>query len=173
MQPKALEIQEPVVIALVDAVTAWQVALEQTLGVSGLTYPKWLLLRAISHGRFTRGQPCESAIFLDVPQTERLLRELHNDDWIEFATEGAPAIAHAAEPRLARAAQAVRALRSVSVGHFSGEERAMLGSLLHRMTATLNDHVERHRRHDAWEPHQQSVRVPDDISRAARRAMAA
>ena len=47
MQPKALDIHEPVVLALVDAVTAWQGALDQTLRVAGLTYPEWLLLQAI------------------------------------------------------------------------------------------------------------------------------
>jgi hypothetical protein len=173
MQPKALDIHEPVVRALVDAVTAWQGALDQTLRVSGLTYPEWLLLQAIRLEQFTRGQPCEGAIFLDVPQTERLLYALHADGWLEFAADGTPRIAAAATARLERAAKAVRALHSVSVCDLSAAERAALSSLLHRMTTTLDDHSARHTRHAAWERNEQSLVVPDDIRSVARHAMTA
>ena len=173
MQPKALEIHEPVVLSLVDAVTAWQGALDQTLSVSGLTYPKWLLLRAIRLDEFTRGQPCQGAIFLDVPQTERLLRELHADGWLEFPADGTPQIALDAVPRLERAGQAVRALHSVSVGHLAPAERAALTSLLHRMTTTLGDHAERHNRRAARDTHEFSLLVSEHVSRTARHALAA
>jgi hypothetical protein len=173
MQPNSLEIHEPVVLALIGAVTAWQGALEQTLSVSGLTYPKWLLLRAIRHGEFTRGRPCESAIFLDVPQSERLLRELADDGWLDFAVDGAPCIAPAAGTRLKRAAQAIKALHSVSAGQFGTSERAALSGLLHRMTATLQDHTARHSRHAAWEQNELSMVVPDEIRRVAQQAIAA
>ncbi len=173
MQPKALEINEPVLLSLVDAVTAWQGALDQILSTSGLTYPKWLLLRAIRLDEFRRGHPCEGTIFLDVPQTERLLRELHAENWLEFAADGTPQLMPAASVRLERAAQAVGALRSVSVCHLSSAERAALGSLLKRMTTTLVDHAARHSRHAAWEQHDLSLVVPDEVSRAARHAMAA
>ena len=173
MQPKALEIHEPVVLSLVDAVTAWQSALDKTLSVSGLNYPKWLLLRAIRLDQFKRGQPCEGAIFLDVPLTERLLRELHAEGWLDFPADGTPRIADAACARLERAAQAVGALRSVSVGHLGPAERGALSSLLHRMTTTLEDHATRHGRHAAWEQHERSVVVPEVISRAARQAVPA
>jgi len=171
MQPKALDIHEPVVLALVGAVTAWQGALEQTLSVSGLTYPKWLLLRAIRHGDFTRGRPCEAAIFLDVRQSERLLRELADDGWIDFGADDAPFIAPAATARLKRAAQAIKALHSVSVGQFGTTERAALSGLLHRMTATLHDHAARHSRHAAWEQHELSMVVPDEVRRVAQQAI--
>lgn len=173
MQPKALEIHEPVVLALVDAVTAWQAALDQTLSTSGLTYPKWLLLRAIRQEQFTRGQPCEGAIFLDVPQTERLLRELHAEGWLEFPADGTPQIAASACARMERAAQAVRALHSVSVCNLSVAERSALGSLLHRMTSTLSDHAARHHRNAAWAQNAMTVVVPDDVSQIARHALAA
>ncbi|AZG14739.1 MULTISPECIES: MarR family transcriptional regulator [Cupriavidus] len=173
MQPKALEIHEPVVLSLVDAVTAWQGALDQTLSDSGLTYPKWLLLRAIRLGDFTRGEPCQGAIFLDVPQTERLLRELHADGWIDFPADGTPHIAADACPRLERAAQAVRALHSVSVGQLAPAERAALTSLLHRMTTTLEDHAARHTRRAARDAHELSLIVSDQASRSARQALAA
>lgn len=173
MQPNALDIHEPVVLALVEAVTAWQSALEQTLSVSGLTYPKWLLLRAIRQEEFTRGKPCEAAIFLDVPLSERLLRELGNDGWLDFDADGAPHIAPAASARIKRAAQAIKALHSVSVGQFGTAERATLSGLLHRMTATLEDHAARHRRHAAWERHELSMVVPDELRRVAQQAIAA
>ncbi|QET02023.1 MULTISPECIES: MarR family transcriptional regulator [Cupriavidus] len=146
MQPKALETNEPVVLALVDAVTAWQAALEQTLSVSGLTYSKWLLLRAIGQERLARAQPFHGAVFMDIARTEALLSELHDDGWIEFAETGNACIAPAARARFDRAAQAVKALHSVSVGHLNSEERAALGGLLQRMTGTLHDHAERRSR---------------------------
>ncbi|RZT42400.1 MarR family transcriptional regulator [Cupriavidus agavae] len=173
MQPKALEIHEPVVLSLVDAVTAWQDALDRTLNVSGLTYPKWLLLRAIKQDQFTRGQPCPGAILLDVPQTERLLRELHADGWLEFPADGSPRIAASAERRIERAAQGVRALHSVSVCNLNAAERAALTGLLHRMTATLEDHSARHARHAAWDTHPLSIVVPDDAGHGTRHALAA
>lgn len=173
MQSTAHEVNEPVVLALVDAVTAWQGALEQTLSVSGLTYPNWLLLRAIRKDVFRRGKPCETAIFLDVPHTERLLRELSDAGWLEFAADGTPRLATTAVSRMERAAQAVKALHSVSVGHLSSGERSALSSLLNRMTGTLQDHAERHSRHAAWERSELSVVVPPDVSRAARQAIAA
>ncbi|MEN7530039.1 MULTISPECIES: MarR family winged helix-turn-helix transcriptional regulator [unclassified Cupriavidus] len=173
MQPKALEIHEPVVMSLVDAVTAWQTALDRTLNVSGLSYPKWLLLRAIRQNEFTRGQPCAGAIFLDVPQTERLLRELHADGWIEFPIDDAPQISPAAKPQIERAARAVRALHSVSVCDLSAAERAALSSLLHRMTGTLDDHAARHARHAAWDHHPMSIVVPDEPAHGSRHALAA
>ncbi|CAG9178015.1 hypothetical protein LMG32289_03970 [Cupriavidus pampae] len=146
MQPKALETNEPVVLALVDAVTAWQAALEQTLSVSGLTYTKWLLLRAIGQERLTRAQPFQGTVYIDSARTEALLADLHAEGWIEFAETGAPCIAPAARPRFERAAQAVKALHSVSVGHLNTEERAALGGLLQRMTGTLHNHAERRSR---------------------------
>ncbi len=173
MQPKALEIHEPVVLSLVDAVTAWQSALDQTLSLSGLTYPKWLLLRAIRLDQFTRGQPCQGAIFLDVPQTERMLRELHADGWLEFPDDGTTRIAPEAWPRLERAAQAVRALHSVSVGQLASAERAALTSLLHRMTTTLDDHAQRHNRRAARDTHELSLVVSEQAGRTARHALAA
>ena len=146
MQPKALETNEPVVLALVDAVTAWQAALEQALSAHGLTYSKWLLLRAIRQESVVRTQPFQGAIFMDGTQTERLLRELRDDGWLEFNEAGTPCITPAARTRIERAGQAVKALHSVSVGHLNTEERAALGGLLHRMTGTLHDHAERHSR---------------------------
>ncbi|ABF08068.1 hypothetical protein ACUXAV_003875 [Cupriavidus metallidurans] len=173
MQPKALDTHEPVVLALVEAVTAWQGALEQTLGVSGLTYPKWLLLRAIRHEEFVRGKPCETAIFLDVAQSEHMLRELGDDGWLSFDADGTPRIAPASVARMKRAAQAIKALHSVSAGQFSTSERAALSSLLHRMTTTLEDHVARHIRHAAWERDEMSMVVPDELRRVAQQAIAA
>lgn len=146
MQPKALETNEPVVLALVDAVTAWQAALEQTLSASGLTYSKWLLLRAIRQEYLTRAQPFQGAVFMDATQTERLLCELRDDGWLEFNEAGTPCLTPSAKARVDRAAQAVKALHSVSVGHLNTEERVALGSLLHRMTGTLHDHAERRSR---------------------------
>ncbi|CAG2128108.1 MarR family transcriptional regulator [Cupriavidus plantarum] len=146
MQPKALETNEPVVLALVDAVTAWQAALEQTLSVSGLTYTKWLLLRAIGQERLTRAQPFHGPVFMDIAEMETQLASLHADGWIEFTETGNACISPAARARFDRAAQAVKALHSVSVGHLNSEERAALGGLLQRMTGTLHDHAERRSR---------------------------
>jgi len=173
MQPKALESHEPIVLALIDAVTAWQHALEQTLSVSGLTYPKWLLLRAIGNDTFQRGLPLVGAVFMDVAQTERLLVELRDHGWLAFHANGAPRIAVSAAAQLDRAAQGVRALHSVSVGQFSTEERMALTGLLRRMTGTLEDHAERHRRNAAWDQSECAVVARPDCCRSARCAIAA
>ncbi|BDB23837.1 MarR family transcriptional regulator [Cupriavidus sp. P-10] len=143
MQPRPLEPNEPVVLALVDAVTAWQDALEQTLSASGLTYAKWLLLRAVRRGDFVRGAPLPGAMPIDVPQSELLLHELRRDGWIEYAEAITPRIADTAVSRLERASQALSALHSVSVAPFSPQERVALGSLLERMKIRLNDHTTR------------------------------
>jgi len=146
MQSKPLEPNEPVVLALVDAVTAWQGALEQTLSVSGLSYTKWLLLRAIRQNAFVRHQPFLGAMPIDVACSERLLSELAQDGWVEYSDTVAPRIAEAASTRLERAWQAVKALHSVSVAPFSSQERVALGSLLQRMQLTLSDHSARRSR---------------------------
>ncbi|MBF6989791.1 MarR family transcriptional regulator [Cupriavidus sp. IK-TO18] len=143
MQPRPLEPNEPVVLALVDAVTAWQDALEQTLSASGLTYAKWLLLRAIKRGDFVRGAPLPGAMPIDVPQSELLLHELRRDGWIEHAEATTPSIADTAASRLERVSQALSALHSVSVAPFNPQERVALGSLLERMKLRLNDHTMR------------------------------
>lgn len=146
MQPRPLESNEPVVLALVDAVTAWQDALEQTLSASGLNYAKWLLLRAIRRGDFVRGAPLPGAMPIDVPQSELLLQELRRDGWIEYAEGNAPRmprISDTAASRLERVSQALSALHSVSVAPFSPQERVALGSLLERMKIRLNDHTTR------------------------------
>ncbi|MFJ4289835.1 MarR family transcriptional regulator [Cupriavidus sp. NPDC089707] len=143
MQPRPLEPNEPVVLALVDAVTAWQDALEQTLSASGLTYAKWLLLRAIKRGDFVRGAPLPGAMPIDVPQSELLLHELRRDGWIEYAEADTPRISGTAVSRLERASQALSALHSVSVAPFSSQERVALGSLLERMKIRLSDHTTR------------------------------
>ncbi|MBP0620475.1 MarR family transcriptional regulator [Cupriavidus consociatus] len=146
MQPRPLEPNEPVVLALVDAVTAWQDALEQTLSASGLNYAKWLLLRAIRRGDFVRGTPLPGPMLIDVSQSELLLHELRRDGWIEHAEANAPRmprIADTAASRLERVSQALSALHSVSVAPFSPQERVALGSLLERMKIRLNDHTTR------------------------------
>ncbi|MEM5428324.1 MarR family transcriptional regulator [Cupriavidus oxalaticus] len=143
MQPRPLEPNEPVVLALVDAVTAWQDALEQTLSATGLTYAKWLLLRAIKRGDFVRGAPLPGAMLIDVPQSELLLHELRRDGWIEQAEGTTPRIADIAVSRLERVSQALSALHSVSVAPFNSHERVALGSLLERMRIRLNDHTTR------------------------------
>ncbi|WP_432259856.1 MarR family winged helix-turn-helix transcriptional regulator [Cupriavidus sp. TMH.W2] len=143
MQPRPLEPSEPVVLALIDAVTAWQGALNQTLRTSGLNYAQWLLLRAIRHGAFVRGAPLAGPMPIDAARSETMLDELQRDGWIEFAATEAPRIAEGAANRLQRAAQALSALHSVSVAAFSSQERAALGSLLERMKTTLNGHTSR------------------------------
>ncbi|WP_454735270.1 MarR family transcriptional regulator [Cupriavidus necator] len=143
MQPRPLEPNEPVVLALVDAVTAWQEALEQTLSASGLNYAKWLLLRAIRQGTFVRGLPLPGAMPIDVAQSEQMLQHLQRDGWIEYAENMPPRIAEAAASQVERTAQAMSALHSVSVGPFSSQERVALGSLLERMKITLSDHTTR------------------------------
>ncbi|WP_042885022.1 hypothetical protein [Cupriavidus necator] len=143
MQPRPLEPNEPVVLALVDAVTAWQEALEQTLSASGLNYAKWLLLRAIRQGAFVRGSPLPGTMRVDVAQSEQMLQDLERDGWIEYADALHPHIADAAASRLERTGQALSALHSVSVAPFSSQERVALGSLLERMKITLSDHTTR------------------------------
>lgn len=143
MQPRPLEPNEPVVLALVDAVTAWQEALEQTLSASGLNYAKWLLLRAIRQGAFVRGSPLPGAMRIDVAQSEQMLRDLERDGWIEYGDAPHPRVADAAASRLERTGQALSALHSVSVAPFSSQERVALGSLLERMKITLSDHTTR------------------------------
>ncbi|AQV93624.1 MarR family transcriptional regulator [Cupriavidus necator] len=143
MQPRPLEPSEPVVLALVDAVTAWQSALEQTLRASGLDYAQWLLLRAIRQGAFVRGTPLAGLMPIDVARSETMLDELRRDGWIEYAGTQAPRIAESAASRLQRTAQALSALHSVSVAPFSSQERAALGSLLERMKTTLDGHTAR------------------------------
>jgi len=146
MQPKPLEPNEPVVLALIDAVTAWQAALEQTLSASGLNYAKWLLLRAIRHNSFVRHAPLPGPMLIDIAQSERMLDELRQEGWVEYSDAAAPAIAEGAHGRLERLWQAVKALHSVSVSPFSSQERVALGSLLQRMKLTLHDHSERRSR---------------------------
>ncbi|WP_354684866.1 MarR family transcriptional regulator [Cupriavidus necator] len=143
MQPRPLEPNEPVVLALVDAVTAWQDALEQTLSASGLNYAKWLLLRAIRRGAFVRGSTLPGAMPIDATRSELLLAELERDGWIEYSDNLPPRIAESAAGRLERASQALSALHSVSVAPFNSQERVALGSLLERMKITLSDHTTR------------------------------
>ncbi|CAG2128493.1 MarR family transcriptional regulator [Cupriavidus numazuensis] len=153
MHTKPLEPNEPVVLALVDAVTAWQRALEQTLAASGLNYAKWLLLRAIRQNIFVRHEPLAGAMLIDAACSERLLSDLQGDGWIEYSgSAAAPQICAAAEGRLERVWQAVKALHSVSVSPFSSQERAALGTLLQRMKLTLSDHSERRNRSTTTEP---------------------
>lgn len=143
MQRKPLEPSEPVVLALIDAVTAWQDALEQSLRASGLTYAQWLLLRAIRQGAFVRGLPLPGTMPIDAVQADEMLEQLQRDGWIAYAEDLAPQIAEGAVKRLERAAQAISALHSVSVAAFSSQERAALASQLERMKTTLNDHTTR------------------------------
>ncbi|ODV42231.1 MarR family transcriptional regulator [Cupriavidus sp. UYMMa02A] len=146
MQTKPLEPNEPVVLALVDAVTAWQGALEQTLSASGLNYAKWLLLRAIRQNAFVRHEPLASALLIDGACAERLLGELQRDGWVECSDPAMPRISAAAESRVERVWQAVKALHSVSVSPFNSQERVALGTLLQRMKLTLSDHSARRSR---------------------------
>jgi hypothetical protein len=162
MHTKPLEPNEPVVLALVDAVIAWQGALEQTLSASGLNYGKWLLLRAIRQNTFVRHAPLAAAMLIDAACAERMLGELHRDGWVEYSDTAAPRISAAAEGRIERAWQAVKALHSVSVAPFNSQERVALGTLLQRMKLTLSDHSARRSRSAAAEP----VAVPPAASRA-------
>ncbi|WP_224004714.1 MarR family winged helix-turn-helix transcriptional regulator [Cupriavidus pinatubonensis] len=153
MNNKPLEPNEPVLLALVDAVTAWQSALEQTLAASGLNYAKWLLLRAIRQNAFVRHEPLVGAMLIDAACSERLLSDLLRDGWIECAdSDAAPHICTTAEGRLERVWQAVKALHSVSVSPFNSQERVALGTLLQRMKLTLSDHSERRSRSTTNEP---------------------
>ncbi|CAG9172648.1 hypothetical protein LMG23992_02289 [Cupriavidus laharis] len=163
MQTKPLEPNEPVVLALVDAVTAWQGALEQTLSASGLNYAKWLLLRAIRQKAFVRHEPLVGAMLIDAACTERLLSELQHDGWVEYSDTTAPQISAGAKDRVERVWQAVKALHSVSVSPFNTQERVALGTLLQRMKLTLSDHTARRSRRPATEP----VAVPAGASHAA------
>ncbi|AOY93672.1 hypothetical protein BKK79_19070 [Cupriavidus sp. USMAA2-4] len=146
MPSSALEASEPLILALTDAMTAWQGALELTLSAAGLSYVKWLLLRAIARGNFTRGAALCGPVLIDPPWSERLLRELRDDGWLSFAGSEAPRIRTDAEDRVRRVWQAVKALHSVSVAPFNAQERVALGSLLERMKGTLHDHTGRQRR---------------------------
>ena len=145
MPSSALEASEPLILALTDAMTARQGALELTLSAAGLSYVKWLLLRAIARGNFTRGAALCGPVLID-PLGPRLLRELRDDGWLSFAGNEAPRIRTDAEDRVRRVWQAVKALHSVSVAPFNAQERVALGSLLERMKGTLHDHTGRQRR---------------------------
>jgi hypothetical protein len=160
MQPRPLEPSEPVVLALVDAVTAWQSALEQTLCASGLNYAQWLLLRAIRQDAFVRGSPLTGPMPIDVARSETMLDELQRDGWIEYADTQAPRIADSAASRLQRTAQALSALHSVSVAAFSSQERVALGSLLERMKTTLSDHTTRQVRAGTQAARQETAAAP-------------
>ncbi|SOY43894.1 MarR family transcriptional regulator [Cupriavidus taiwanensis] len=143
MQPRHLEPSEPVVLALIDAVTAWQGALDQTLRASGLNYSQWLLLRAIRQGAFKRGAPLAGPMPIDAAQSEMMLDELRRDGWIEYTGTLPPRLAEGATARVQRTAQALSALHSVSVAAFNSQERAALVSLLDRMKSTLSGHTAR------------------------------
>lgn len=163
MHTKPLEPNEPVVLALIEAVMAWQGALEQTLSASGLNYGKWVLLRAIWQNAFVRHEPLAGALLIDVASSERMLGELHDDGWVEYSSTGAPRIPAAAEARVERVWGAVKALHSVSVSPFNSHERVALGTLLQRMKLTLSDHSARRSRGTAAEP----IAVPSAAVRAA------
>ncbi|MBB3014326.1 MarR family transcriptional regulator [Cupriavidus alkaliphilus] len=155
MQPRPLEPSEPVVLALIDAVTAWQGALDQTLRASGLNYSQWLLLRAIRQGAFKRGLPLAGPMPLDAAQSETMLDELRRDGWIEYTATLAPRIAEGATARVQRTAQALSALHSVSVASFNSQERAALAGLLDRMKTTLDGHTSRQVRAASEAPRQE------------------
>jgi len=151
MPSRALQASEPLVLALIEAVTAWQRALERTLSSSGLNYVKWLLLRAIAKGEFVRGAALCGPVMIDASWSERLLRELRDDGWLAFAGQEPPRIPAEADARVQRVGLAVKALHSVSVAPFNTQERVALGSLLERMKGTLHDHTQRQRRREAAE----------------------
>ncbi|MBO4122831.1 MarR family transcriptional regulator [Cupriavidus gilardii] len=145
---------EPTIVALVEAMKAWQRALDTTLSASGLTYVKWILLRAIARGDYVRHRPYLGAILIDIEMGEHLLAELHRDHWIAFVDgagmtcgpalpEAQPVVPDAGRARVQRIAQSIKALHSVSVGPFSTEERAMLSTLLQRMQVHLNEFSDR------------------------------
>jgi hypothetical protein len=157
MVTKSNESVEPTVVALINAVTAWQGALDQTLSASGLTYAKLLLLRAIVNEEFERESGYRGAVFIDAKLAEHLLSQLHDDAWISFvdaldqpcapdAANARPAVAEPMRARLGRIEQSVKALHSVSAAPFSADERATLGLLLQRMKETLDDHRSRQER---------------------------
>lgn len=145
---------EPTIVALVEAMKAWQRALDSTLSTSGLTYVKWILLRAVARGDYVRHRPYLGAILIDVEMGEHLLAELHRDRWIAFVDgagmtcgpalpEAQPVVSEAERARVQRIAQSIKALHSVSVSPFSSDERAMLSTLLQRMQANLNEFSDR------------------------------
>lgn len=145
---------EPTIVALVEAMKAWQRALDTTLSTSGLTYVKWILLRAIARGDYVRHRPYLGAILIDVEMAEHLLAELHRDRWIGFVDgagmacgpalpEGQPVVPEAERARVQRIAQSLKALHSVSVSPFTSDERAMLSTMLQRMQANLNEFSDR------------------------------
>lgn len=145
---------EPTIVALVEAMKAWQRALDSTLSTSGLTYVKWILLRAIARGDYVRHQPYLGAILIDVEMGEHLLAELHRDRWIAFVDgagmtcgpalpEAQPVVPEAERARVQRIAQSIKALHSVSVSPFSSDERTMLSTLLQRMQVNLNEFSDR------------------------------
>ncbi len=145
---------EPTIVALVEAMKAWQRALDTTLSTSGLTYVKWILLRAVARGDYVRHQPYLGAILIDVEMGEHLLAELHRDRWIGFVDgagmtcgpalpEAQPVVPEAERARVQRIAQSIKALHSVSVSPFSSDERTMLSTLLQRMQVNLNEFSDR------------------------------
>ncbi len=145
---------EPTIVALVEAMKAWQRALDTTLSASGLTYVKWILLRAVARGDYVRHRPYLGAILIDVEMGEHLLAELHRDRWIAFVDgagmtcgpalpEAQPVVPEAERARVQRIAQSIKALHSVSVSPFSSDERTMLSTLLQRMQVNLNEFSDR------------------------------
>jgi hypothetical protein len=152
--PKPLDTNEPVVMALIDAVTSWQGALEQALSTSGLDYVKWVLLRTISREEFMRGQYCRGPVLIDPGLAEHLLAELYRDGWIVFRDQlghlagpesetAQPVIPADSHARFDRVSQSVKALHSVSVSPFAPQDRVALGTLLRRMKDTLDEHADR------------------------------
>lgn len=145
---------EPTIMALVEAMKAWQRALDTTLSTSGLTYVKWILLRAVARGDYVRHRPYLGAILIDVEMGEHLLAELHRDRWIAFVDgagmtcgpalpEAQPVVPEAERARVQRIAQSIKALHSVSVSPFNSGERTMLSTLLQRMQVNLNEFSDR------------------------------
>lgn len=163
MTLKPTDAGEPTIVALADAMKAWQRALDTTLSASGLSYVKWILLRGIARGDYVRHEPYVSAVLIDVEMAERLLAQLYRDRWIAFvdhagnacgptADHAQPVIAEHQRRRVERIALSVKALHSVSVSPFSTDERAVLCRLLQKMQHTLDEHSDRqHARHDAIE----------------------
>ncbi|MBY4896058.1 MarR family transcriptional regulator [Cupriavidus sp. AU9028] len=149
MTLQKLEGNEPTIQALVEAVKAWQHALDITLQKAGLSYPKWVLLQGMIQRDYVRGQPFAGAVRIDPDMAEHLLAELHRDGWIVFdanphaAFHATPVIPPERHGRLHRVAQSIRALHSVSLSSFTAEERVALSALLKRMQAPLQEHSAR------------------------------
>lgn len=149
MTLQKLEGNEPTIQALVEAVKAWQHALDVTLQKAELSYPKWLLLQGLIQETYVRGQPLAGAVLIDPEMAEHLLAELHRDGWIVFnadpkaAFHATPVVPPERYSRLHRVAQSIRALHSVSLSAFTAEERVALSTLLKRMQAPLQDHTAR------------------------------